>query len=397
MHKKLLNFVSEGAWSDEAVLAAMRREVVPALEAHGAVRRWIVDETGMAKKGVHSVGVARQYCGELGKIENCQVMVSLSVANDLASLPISARLYLPEAWAAAPERRGTAGVPLDVVFQTKPALALELIGRALAGGVPPGLVLADEVYGSTAEFRRGVARLGLDYAVAVRSTTVVLPPADGRRARLWQGQEGALSVRALAARLPRSAWRWITWREGSGPDLTGRFALARVELEHEGERTLLVEWPVGERDPVGYWLVTLPRHTPLVAVVAAAKDRWWIEQGYRDLKQEVGLGDYEGRGWRGFHHHVTLTLAAYGFLVLRRCQTCRPAGGRAGALSFPGVEDPATPPVRPERHAPFSIPTTRRRLTVGLARRLPRCPCCHTPRANPDLSKVNNRLMPQSI
>src|SRR3954471_18370568 len=155
-HKKLLNFVSDGAWSDEAVLVAMRREILPALEAHGAVRRWIVDETGMAKKGTHSVGVARQYCGELGKIENCQVLVSLSVANAVAALPIAARLYLPEAWTGDPTRRAAVGVPLDVTFQTKPSIALDLIGRALAGGVPPGMVLADEVYGSTAEFRRGV-------------------------------------------------------------------------------------------------------------------------------------------------------------------------------------------------------------------------------------------------
>jgi hypothetical protein len=154
---------------------------------------------------------------------------------------------------------------------------------------------------------------------------------------------------------------------------------------------------VGDNDPVGYWLVTLPWHTPVEAVVAAAKDRWWIEQGYRDLKQEVGLGDYEGRGWRGFHHHVTLTLAAYGFLVMRRCQTVRPAGGRAGALSFPVVEDPANPPIRTERHAPFSIPTTRRRLTVGIARRLPRCPCCQTPAIRQDSTKFINQQIPITV
>jgi hypothetical protein len=208
---------------------------------------------------------------------------------------------------------------------------------------------------------------------------------DRRRARLWRGQP-ALTVRALAARRPRSAWRWVS--------LTGRFAQTRVRVGRDGgegeqtllvewpvgEQTLLVEWPVGERDPLGYWLVTLPPRTPLATGVATAKGRWWVEQGYRELKQEVGLGDYEGRGWRGFHHHVTLTLAAYGFLVLRRCQQSPPAGGRAGILSFPVVEDPTHPPLRPERHAPASIPTMRRRLSVGLARRLPRCPCCQAPR-----------------
>jgi SRSO17 transposase len=373
-HKTLLNFVADGAWSDEAVLAAMRRQVLPAMQALGPVRFWIVDETGMPKKGEHSVGVARQYCGELGKIDNCQVLVSLSVANNAACLPIAARLYLPEAWAHDNERRATAAVPLDLAFQTKPALALEQLRAAHAAGVPPGVVLADEVYGSTATFRQGVAALDLDYAVAVRATAEVLPPRDRRRARLWRGQP-ALTVRALAARRPRSAWRWVS--------LTGRFAQTRVRVGRdggEGEQTRLVEWPVGERDPLGYWLVTLPPRTPLATVVATAKGRWWVEQGYRELKQEGGLGDYEGRGWRGFHHHVTLTLAAYGFLVLRRCQQSPPAGGRAGILSFPVVEDPTHPPLRPERHAPASIPTMRRRLSVGLARRLPRCPCCQAPR-----------------
>ncbi len=146
----------------------------------------------------------------------------------------------------------------------------------------------------------------------------------------------------------------------------------------EGGQTLLVEWPTGDRHPSGCWLVTLPPDTPLAKVADTAKGRWWVEQGYRDLKQEVGLGDYEGRGWRGFHHHVTLTFAAYGFLVMRRCQTREePAGGRAAPYAFPVVEGPACPPLRPERHAPTSIPTMRRRLTIGLARRLPRCPYCH--------------------
>src|SRR4051794_6754873 len=387
-HKKLLNFVSDGAWSDAAVLAAMCREVLPALEAHGAVRRWI--ETGMAKKGTPSVGVARQYCGELGKIENCQVLVTL-----------------PTRWRRCRSRRGS--------ICRKPGSDAASCRRCSARrDVPdqtvdrPGTDRAGA--GQRRAARHGAGRRGLwlDGRIPARGRrpgaglrpggAVHHPgPCSGRRARLWRGQEDPLSVRALAARLPRSAWRWITWREGGGPDLTGRFAAARVDVEHEGERTLLVEWPVGDSDPVGYWLVTLSRHTPLAAVVAAAKDRWWIEQGYRDLKQEVGLGDYEGRGWRGFHHHVTLTLAAYGFLVMRRCQTFQPAGGRARALSFPVVEDPANPPIRTERHAPFSIPTTRRRLTVGIARRLPRCPCCQTPAIRHDSTKIIDQQLPLTV
>src|SRR3954452_12126879 len=191
MHKTLLNFVSEGAWSDEAVLAAMRSQVLPAMQAHGPLRFWIVDESGMPKKGKHSVGVARQYCGEVGKVDNCQVLVSLSVANEAACLPLAARLYLPEAWAVDEERRSKVGVPLDVVFQSKPAIALEQIRAAHAAGVPPGVVLADEVYGSTASFRQGVSALGLAYAAAVRATTPVRRPLDKRRARLWRGQDAA--------------------------------------------------------------------------------------------------------------------------------------------------------------------------------------------------------------
>jgi SRSO17 transposase len=277
------------------------------------------------------------------------------VGRQRGRLPLAAQLYLPEAWAVDEERRSKVGVPLDVVFQSKPALALEQIRAAHAAGVPPGVVLADEVYGSTASFRQGVSALGLDYAAAVRATTPVRPPLDKRRARLWRGQDAALSVRALAARVPRSAWR----SEGSGPELSGRFAAIRVRVGRdgaEGEQTLLLEWPVGVTDPVGYWLVTLARQTPLHDVVATAKGRWWVEQNYRELKQEVGLGDFEGRGWRGFHHHLTLSFAAYGFLVMRRCQQPWPAGGRAGVLSFPVVAAPIRPSDRNATRPPRSRP-----------------------------------------
>jgi len=386
MHHSVQHFITEGTWSDEAVLARVREQVLPALHEHGAIRFWIVDESGLPKKGRHSVGVARQYCGELGKVDNCQVMVSLSVANDVACLPIAARLYLPEAWAGDFARRDTVHVPLDIRFQTKPAIALEQIRQAQAAGVAAGVVLGDEVYGGNPTFRQGVTALGLPYAVAVPATTRVCPPRDGRRARRWRRHaKPVLTVRDAAGRLPRSAWRWVTWREGSAADLTGRFAMIRIGVApdgdgvaREGEQTLLVEWPVGERDPIGYWLVTLPATTPLNTVVATAKGRWGIEQNYRDLKQEVGLGAFEGRSWRGFHHHVTLCIAAYGYLMLCRCRTMPLAGGRAAAPSFPHVIDPREPPVRPERHNPHSIATQRRRLIIHLARRLPRCPCCHT-------------------
>ncbi len=386
LHQSLHHFIADGAWSDDAVLAAVRTQVLPSMVAHGPIRFAIVDDTGMPKKGKHSVGVARQYCGEVGKVDNCQVLVSLSVANDTACLPIAAALYLPETWAEDFERRAVVGVPLDVGFRTKPAIALDQIRHAHASGVPLGVVLADEAYGANPAFRRGVAALGLPSALGVPSSLRVHPPRDGRRARCWPNADETLAVRALAGRLPRSRWRWVTWRDGTGSgDLTSRVAMIRVRVapisagtgSDEGEQTLLIEWPVGEPDPLGYWLVTLPAHTPLATVVNIAKGRWWIEQNYRELKQEVGLGDFEGRGWRGFHHHVTLTIAAYGFLIRQRCEQGPPVGGQATNLFFPDVPDPANPPLRPQRHVAHSIATQRHRMMVALARRLPRCPCCH--------------------
>jgi SRSO17 transposase len=243
-------------------------------------------------------------------------------------------------------------------------------------------VLADAAYGANAAFRRGVSDLGLSYAVAVPGGVRIVPPADRRQARRFRGCGGPMSARDAAALLGRAAWRWVTWREGTGPELTGRFAMMRVRVApddgpdaREEDQTLLVEWPVGEPDPVGYWLVTLPSGTPLATVIATAKDRWWIERGYRELKRDVGLRDFQGRG---FHHHVTLCVAAYGFLVMRRCRhpLAGQVGSPAGNLRYPSVTDPNNPPVRTERHVPWSIRTLRKRLTVGLARRLSRCPCC---------------------
>lgn len=389
MHHRLQNFISDAPWDDGAVLATVRAQVVPVMEERGAIRSWIVDDTSLPKKGKDSVGVARQYCGQLGKVDNCQSLVTLSVANATAALPIAARLYLPDAWAGDQDRRAQAGVPLDLAFQTKPAIAIEHIRAAHAAGVPTGIVLADDAYGANGPFRRGVAALGLGYALGVPSSLRVRPPTDRRRARRWHGRPDPMSVREVATLVPRAAWRWITWRDGTGPGLTGRFARMRVRVGAdgaEGEQTLLIEWPTGERAPVGYWLVTLPLTTALSAVVATVKDRWWVERGYRELKREVGLRDFQGRGWRGFHHHVTLCIAAYGFLVQRRCRhpQADQVGTSARNLPYPRVSDPARPPVRPERHVPWSIPTLRKRLAVGLMHRLSRCPCCQAQRPSSD-------------
>ena len=190
-HQSLHHFVAKADWSDAAVLAAVRAQVLPAIERQGPIRAWIVDDTGFPKKGKHSVGVARQYCGQLGKQDNCQIAVSLSVANDQASLPIAYRLYLPEAWANDPDRRAKAGVPEEVVFQTKPEIALDQIQAALAAGVPRGVVLADAGYGIDTAFRTGVDAAGPDLR---RRHPVLDQPVAAGDGSLCRPSRGAAAV-----------------------------------------------------------------------------------------------------------------------------------------------------------------------------------------------------------
>src|SRR4051794_11674159 len=240
-HQSLLHFVGQARWSDEAVLRRVRDLVLPMLERDGPITAWIVDDTGFAKKGVHSVGVARQYCGRLGKQDNCQIAVTLSVANPVASLPIAYRLYLPEAWAADPDRRAKAGVPHEVTFKTKPEIALDQIRAAEAAGVRPGIVLADAGYGADGAFRAGVIALGLSYAVGVQSTLSVWPPGqEPLPPKPWSGRgrppslvgrdphHRPVSARALAVSLAEDAWTVLTWREGTNTPLSSRFAAVRV-------------------------------------------------------------------------------------------------------------------------------------------------------------------------
>ena len=339
-HQSLHHFVAQAEWRDEAVLDVVRARVLPLIERHGPIRHWIIDDTGVPKKGKHSVGVARQYCGQLGKQDNCQVTVTLSVANEHASLPIAYRLYLPEPWTADHERRGRAGVPEDIVFQTKPQIALAQVRAAVETGVPRGVVLSDAGYGNDTDFRTGLTEQGLLYVVGVQSSTSLWPPGQGPLPpKPWRGKgplpkrmrrdEGHQPTSALdvANDLPAQGWRTIRWREGTNAALSSRFAAVRVRPAHRDYRLsephpqewLLIEWPEGETEPTKYWLSTVPADTSMTDLLAAAKGRWRIERDYRDLKQEVGLGHFEGRGWRGFHHHASLCIAAYGFLVAERC------------------------------------------------------------------------------
>src|SRR5690242_18272552 len=351
-HQSLHHFVAKAAWDDATLLKAVRDYALPAMLERGPVRAWLVDDTGLPKKGKLSVGVARQYCGQLGKRDNCQVAVTLSVATEHASLPIAYRLYLPEAWAGDPERRAMAGVPEEVAFATKPAIALDQIGRALADGVPPGVVVTDAGYGNDTDFRDGVTAQGLAYVVGILGTTGLWPPGAGPLlAATWSGRgrpprdaaHRPLAAERLAAGLPAGAWRTVTWREGTAGELASRFAAVRVRPAHDdfrlseprAEEWLLAEWPEGEKEPTKYWLSTLPATAGIEELVATAKLRWRVERDFEELKQEPGLGHFEGRGWRGFHHHASLCVAAYGFLVAERCRLSPP-----GWRPRPGTPEP---------------------------------------------------------
>jgi SRSO17 transposase len=387
-HQSLHHVVAKSEWSDEAVLGRVREWVTPALKlAQGCY--WIVDDTGFPKKGKHSVGVARQYCGQVGKQDNCQVAVSLSLAGEQGSVPIAWRLYLPQEWADDRKRREKAGVPEEVEFATKNEIAQEQIRAAKAAGVPVGVVLADPAYGNDTAFREAVNAMELSYCVGVQSSTTLWSGSQGPQrpeenkkrvrgrpaTRLHRDpDQPPQSAKELALSLPLRAWRTVSWREGTNQMLRSRFAALRVRAAHRDykrthereEEWLLIEWPQEEAEPRKYWLSSLPAKTSLKSLAHTAKARWLIERDYQELKQEFGLGHYEGRGWRGFHHHASLCIAAYGFLLDQRLKSggSKKNSARSDAFGLPegykprGSRQDAAPRSQLHRHA--SIPVRSR-------------------------------------
>ena len=344
-HQSLHHFVSNAPWDDEAVLRVARDYVLEQMERHGAVAGWIVDDTGIPKKGRHSVGVVRQYCGVLGKQDNCQVAVTVTMANEAVSIPAAYRLYLPEVWAKDRRRRKEAAVPEPVTFKTKWQIALDQIARLRDEGLPLAPVVADAGFGVVTAFRDALSEQGIPYVVGITGETTVWrpgteplrPPAYrglGRPPKLIRRTKNRrpVSIRALAEVLPASAWQTITWRQGSRGVMRSRFACLRVRPAHRDElrdrarevEWLIIEWPRGEVAPTKSWLSTLPVDTPREQLIRLAKLRWRIERDYEELKQEVGLDHFEGRGWRGFHHHGVLCIAAYAFLAAERARLSPP-------------------------------------------------------------------------
>lgn len=352
-HQSMHHLVADAPWSDAALLSAVTARVLPKLIEPDDAVYWIVDDTGFPKKGKHSVGVARQYCGQTGKQDNCRVAVSLSIASDRGSVPVGYQLYLPREWADDEARRSKTGVPQEVVFKTKPALAMEQIETALAAGLPRGVVLADAAYGDETAWRERLAGHGLSYAVGVRPGTTVWwgehqplaePTAPGQRGRARRRQKRdeshqPIAVAEVARVLPDQAWKSVTWRTGTAGPLCSRFARVRVRAAHRDqprdEEWLIIEWAEGAQEPAHYWFSNLPRRMAWPEMAGTVMSRWQIERDYEDLKQELGLGHYEGRNWRGFHHHASLCIAAYGFLMLERLTGRKKNAARFQAPTLP--------------------------------------------------------------
>lgn len=344
-HQSMHHFVAAAPWDAHALLAVARDYALEQLERHAPVAAWVIDDTGMPKKGSHSVGVARQYCGPLGKQDNCQVAVTVSLANSAMSLPCAYRLYVPEAWAHDRARRGIAGIPRDVRFATKWEIALTEIDRLLGDDLPPAPVVADAGYGVVTSFREGLTHRHLSYVVGITSETSVWPPGlqplpPKRRSgpgrpptRMRRSlRRHPQSVGQLAAVLPERSWRIVRWREGTRGTMQSRFAAVRVRPAHRDAKRheprevewLLIEWPTTESEPTKYWLSTVPERASLDDLVRLTKIRWRIERDYEEMKNELGLDHYEGRGWVGFHHHGVLCIAAYAFLAAERARLSPP-------------------------------------------------------------------------
>jgi SRSO17 transposase len=329
----LQQFVNQSPWPWEPV----RRRLALRMDAEIEPEAWVIDDTGFPKFGDKSVGVARQYCGALGKVGNCQVGVSISAATPQASCPIDWRLFMPAEWNADP-RRETCRVPEDVIHEPKWKLALQMIDELREWGLEPPVVLGDAAYGDVTELRAGLAEREVDYVLDVKGSTSALPRSATPERPRWSGMGRPPAVRyrrpfdslaGLALAAGEEACVEVGWREGTRGPLSSRFVALRVRpanvklrrTDPDGELPLcwlLAEWPPGKEEPTDFWLSNLPADTPIERLVGLAKLRWRIEQDYRELKDALGLDHFEGRSYPGWNHHVTLVSVAHGFLTTER-------------------------------------------------------------------------------
>lgn len=333
-YESVQQFLADSPWDPQLLVRRCAERVAPEIGVVG----WVVDDTGIAKQGTHSPGVKRQYSGTLGKIGNCQITVSVHAVGARGTLPLGWSLYLPEEWCDDELRRARAKVPANVAFETKPQLAEGLIEQAAGWQVPLAPILADSAYGDDSAFRARLDARELEYLLAVSAqlsvygpeTTFAVPERNGsvgRRRSVARPDRKPESVRALAERLPKNAWKTLPYRTTpAGEDIKSRFAFVRVVATNPvrnknlppREEWMIVEWPRGEEAPTDYWLSNLPADTKRERLARLARRRWTIELDYKQLKGELGLDHYEGRSYAGFHHHCALVTCAHAFLTLER-------------------------------------------------------------------------------
>ena len=324
--QSLQQFITDSPWSDEALWTAIRQEVIPHLEP---LEAWVVDETGWIKQGSHSVGVARQHGGAAGKTANCQVSVEVVVSDGWIAAPVGGRLYLPENWAKDRERSAAAGVPEEVKFATKPELALEMLGQARRDGVPLAPVLGDSIYGINAAFRAGVRQLGMEFFLQVDGQALkgwdheVRTEVKRIRRYVRDGEPPAETLAELTRHIPDSEWKKCSWVTTGGQTRRTRLAWREVFLQHrlrhagdEREKVwLVVDGPAGDLEPYHYYLAHLDRPPTRARCLKLSRSRGHIEQYFQRSKDELGLDHFEGRSWRGFHHHLVLSAVAYLFIL----------------------------------------------------------------------------------
>ena len=336
----LQQFVNQSPWDWQPVREALAQRVSAEIEPEA----WIVDDTEFPKFGKMSVGVARQYSGTLGKVGNCQLGVSINAASERASCPLDWRLFIPQEWDEDSEfnrqRREKAKLPRDAYHVEKWRQALEMIDELIGWGIEPPVVLGDGAYGDVTEFRLGLQERELQYVLDVKGVTSAYREDWEPERPEWKGtgrppkplyRQEPSSMKALALAAGKQATQTVTWREGTRASMTSRFMAlkvrpANIQLPNNANRNgeeipvcwLLVEWPPGKDEPTKYWLSNLPPDTPLKTLVKLAKLRWRIEHDYRELKDALGLDHFEGRTYRGWHHHVTLISIAHAFLTLER-------------------------------------------------------------------------------
>jgi SRSO17 transposase len=323
--QSLQQLVSSSPWSDEALWRALRQEVIPHLEP---LEAWVVDESGWLKQGQHSVGVSHQYCGAVGKQANCQVSVEVVVSDGGVAAPIAGRLYLPQNWAEDGKRRAEVGVPAEVQFRTKPELALDLIRQAQADGVPPAPILGDSVYGDSPDFREGVRQLGMEFMLQVTPTHKAWTqavPTQRKRTRHYatEAVPPAQTLAEIVLGFPPQQWKNCSWKAANGQTRRTRLAWCEVHLQHrlrQGKEELekvwlVVDWPSGDKEPYHYYLAHFHRPPGRARCLKLSRSRWHLEQYFQRSKDDLGLDHFEGRSWRGFHHHLALSALAYLFIL----------------------------------------------------------------------------------